>query len=81
MTRGGTAAPVSRDQILTRERRPGKYRFTCSADHKQDWQPYSIRLILTLLKVLTILGMVEARSVNVRTVVLSINRLMVLHGD
>ena len=33
----GTAEPVSRDQILRRERGQGKNIFPCSADHEQDW--------------------------------------------
>ena len=37
LTRDGTAEPVSRDQILRRERGQGKTRFPCSADHEQDW--------------------------------------------
>ena len=40
LTRDGTAKPVSRNQILRRERGQGK--FPCSADHKQDWQPYAV---------------------------------------
>ena len=40
LTRDGTAEPVSRDQILRRERGQGK--FPCSADHKQKWQPYPV---------------------------------------
>ena len=40
MTRDGTAEPVSRDQILRRERGQGNNNFPCSADHEQDWQPY-----------------------------------------
>ena len=42
LTRGGTAELVSLDQILKRERRPGNFYFPCSADHEQDWQPYSV---------------------------------------
>ena len=42
LARDGTAEPVSRDQILRRERRHGKIDFRCSADHEQDWQPYPI---------------------------------------
>ena len=42
LTRDGTAEPNSRDQILRRERGQGKFRFLCSADHKQDWQPYPV---------------------------------------
>ena len=40
LTRDGTAEPVSRDQILRRERGHGNIHFPCSADHVQDWQPY-----------------------------------------
>ena len=39
VTRDGTAEPVSRDQILRRERGQRKDHFPCSADHEQDWQP------------------------------------------
>ena len=40
LTRDGTAEPVSRDQILRRERGQRKVHFPCSAaDHEQDWQP------------------------------------------
>ena len=40
LTRDGTAEPVSRDQILRRERGQRIIHFPCSAaDHKQDWQP------------------------------------------
>ena len=42
LTRDGTAEPVSRDQILRRERGQGNINFPCSADHVQDWQPYPI---------------------------------------
>ena len=42
--RDGRAEIVSRDQISSRERRQGKYHFSCSADHKQDWQPYPVDL-------------------------------------
>ena len=41
-TRDGTAEPVSRDQILRRERGQGNIHFPCSVDHEQDWQPYQI---------------------------------------
>ena len=41
-TRDGTAETVSRDQILRQERGQGSIHFPCSADHKQDWQPYSV---------------------------------------
>ena len=42
LTRDGTAEPVSRDQILRRERGQGNIDFLCSADHEQDWQPYPV---------------------------------------
>ena len=42
LTRDGTAEPVSRDQILRRERGQGNNHFTCSADHVQYWQPYPV---------------------------------------
>ena len=39
LTRDGTAEPVSRDQILRRERGQGTNHFRCSADHEQDELP------------------------------------------
>ena len=42
LTPGGTAEPVSRDQVLRRERGQGNIHFPCSADDKQDWQPYPV---------------------------------------
>ena len=40
LTRDGAAEPVSRDQILRRERGQKIIHFPCSAaDHEQDWQP------------------------------------------
>ena len=42
LTRDGTAEPVSRDQILRRERGQGNIVFPCSADHEQGWQHYSV---------------------------------------
>ena len=42
MTRDGTAEPVSRDQILRRERGKRTIHIPCSADHEQDWQPYPV---------------------------------------
>ena len=43
LTRGGTAEPVSRDQILRRKQRgQGNIHFSCSADHEQDWQSYPV---------------------------------------
>ena len=42
ITRDGIAEPVSRDQILRRERGQENINFLCSADHVQDWQPYLV---------------------------------------
>ena len=42
LTRDGTAEPVSRDQILRRERGQEHINFPCSADHVQDWQIYPV---------------------------------------
>ena len=42
LTRGGTVEPVSRDQTLKRVRGQRNNHFLCSADHKQDWQPYPV---------------------------------------
>ena len=42
LTRNRTAEPVPRDQILRRDRGEGNDNFPCSADHEQDWQPYSV---------------------------------------
>ena len=42
LTRDGTAEPVSRDQILRRERGQENINVPCSADHVQDWQPYPV---------------------------------------
>ena len=42
LTRDGTAEPVSLDQILRHVRGQGNINFPCSADHKQDWQPYPV---------------------------------------
>ena len=42
VTRDRTAEPVTRDQILRRERGLGNIIFSCSADHVQDWQTYSV---------------------------------------
>ena len=42
LTRDGTAKPVSRDQILRRERRQGNVNFSYLADHEQDWQSYLV---------------------------------------
>ena len=48
LTRDGTAKPVSRDQILTRERGQEHIDFPCSADHVQDWQPYPVMHTLAI---------------------------------
>ena len=42
LTRDGTAAPVSRGQILRHVRGQENIHFPCSADHEQDWQPYPV---------------------------------------
>ena len=42
LTWDGTAEPVSRDQLLRRERGQENIVFPCSADHEQDWQPYPV---------------------------------------
>ena len=42
LTRDGTAELVSQDRILRHERGQGNIHFPCSADHEQDWQPYSV---------------------------------------
>ena len=42
LARDRTVEPVSRGQILRRERGQGNIHFSCSADHEQDWQPYPV---------------------------------------
>ena len=42
LTPDGTAEPVSRNQILRRERGQGNVHLPCSADHEEDWQPYPV---------------------------------------
>ena len=42
LTQDGTAEPVSRDQIIRRERGQRNIHFSCLADHEQDWQPYPV---------------------------------------
>ena len=44
LVRDGTAEPVSRDQLLRRERGQGNIYFPSSAYHVQDWQPYPVDL-------------------------------------
>ena len=46
LKRDGAAEPVSRDQILRRERGQGNIHFPCSAAHEQDWPPYPVDLSL-----------------------------------
>ena len=49
LTRDGTAEPVSRDQILRRERGQRGIHFPCSAaDHEQDWQPYPAVVVVVV---------------------------------
>ena len=54
LTRDGTAEPISRGQILRRERGQGNAHFLFSADLEQDWQPYTLQLIHTAIYVMTI---------------------------
>ena len=42
LTRDCTAEPVSRDEVLRRERGQGNIHFSCSADNEQNWQPYPV---------------------------------------
>ena len=42
LTRDETVEPVSRDQILRREREQRNIHFPCSADHEQEWQHYPV---------------------------------------
>ena len=58
LKRDGTAEPVSRDQILRRERGQGNIHFPCPADHEQDWQPYPVDSYSVLCDVITIHGRV-----------------------
>ena len=48
LTRDETAQPVSRDEILKYERGQGNIHFPCSANHKQDWQRYTVDALLLL---------------------------------
>ena len=45
LTRDGTAESVTRDQTLRHERGQENINFPCSADHEQDWQPYTNKVI------------------------------------
>ena len=40
--------PVSRDQIIRRERIQGNKYFPCSVDHEQDWQQYPVDPYFTI---------------------------------
>ena len=58
LTRDGTAEPISRDQILGRERGQGNIHFACSADHAQDWQHYPVdQYSATCVMTIYIVGM------------------------
>ena len=48
LMRDETIEPVSRDQILRRERGQGSMIFPCSADHEQDWHPHPVDLYSAL---------------------------------
>ena len=42
LTWGRDAEPVTRDQILGRERGQRKTHFSCSGDHEQGWHSYAV---------------------------------------
>ena len=42
ITRDGMAEPVSRDLRRLNERGQGNIHVPCSADHKEDWKPYTV---------------------------------------
>ena len=42
LARDRSAEPVSRDEILRRERGQGNINFPCSTDYVQDRQPYPV---------------------------------------
>ena len=42
LTRDGTTGTVAPHQFFRRERGHGNIHFPCSAEHKQDWQPYPV---------------------------------------
>ena len=51
LTRDGTAEPVSRGQILRRERGQRIIHFPCSAaDREQDWQPCPVVMVIHINK-------------------------------
>ena len=48
-TRDGTVEPVSRVQILKRERVQGEINFPSpAADHDKDWQPYPVDMYICM---------------------------------
>ena len=49
LARDGAAEPVSRDQILRRERGQKIMYFSCSADYEQDWRHYPIDSYIPLV--------------------------------
>ena len=67
LTRDGTAKPVSRDQILRRERGQGSIHFPSSADHGQGGQPYSVDLYSCYMCDHTYLHSVELLCFNKTT--------------
>ena len=51
LARDGTTEPVSRDQILRRERGQRIIHFSCSAaDREQDWQPCPVVMAIHIDK-------------------------------
>ena len=57
LTRNGTVDPVSREQILRRERGQGNIHFPCSADHEQDWQPYPVDPYMNTNSIITVFSL------------------------
>ena len=73
LTRDGTAQPVSRDQILRRERGQGDNNFSCSASHEQDLATlpgWSI-LLLCVMTIHTYYVWPYRRSIHTVVLVLS----------
>ena len=64
LTRDGTAEPVSRDQILRRERGQTvkNVHFFCSADLEQNWQPYPVHPSLAVCDGHTYIPQVSFKS-------------------
>ena len=46
LTQDGMAEPISRDQILRRERGQEKNSSSCSVDHEQGWQHYPVNVCM-----------------------------------